>query len=111
MSRLKLYAVILGVGAAIGITVAEMWRRKVRHDSYLNYLPQPRESESEPADGDRLGGRMRGAANRLWMPVATSAKRDLTHLRRIRVGAPRPCAGAPAPAEVQPDAVPPVSAT
>jgi hypothetical protein len=110
MSKLKLYAVIMGVGAAIGITVAEMWRRKVRHDSYLNYLPPPRESESEPTVGGRSGGRMRGAANRMWMPVATSAKRDLTRLRRIRVGAPRPCGGAPAPAEPQPDAVP-LSAT
>jgi hypothetical protein len=111
MSKLKLYAAIMGVGAAIGITVAEMWRRNVRHDSYLNYLPPPREGESELAVGGRSGGRMRGAANRLWMPVATSAKRDLTRFRRIRVGAPRPNAGAPAPAEAQPDAVPPVSAT
>jgi hypothetical protein len=111
MNKLKLYAVIMGIGAAIGITVAEMWRRKVRDDSYLNYLPPPRESELGPADGDRSGGRMRGAANRLWMPLASSAKRDLTRLRRIRAGAPKPSAGAPAPADAQPDAVPPVSAT
>ena len=111
MSKLKMYAVIMGVGAAIGITVAEMWRRKVRDDSYLNYLPPPRESELGPADGDRSGGRMRGAANRLWMPLAASARKDLTRRRRIRAGAPRPGAGAPASPEAQPDGVPPVSAT
>ena len=111
MSKLKLYAVMIGVGAAIGITVAEMWRRKVRDDSYLNYLPPPRESELAPADGDRSGGRMRGAANRLLTPLAASANRDFTRLRRFRAGAPSPSAGAPVQAEAQPDAVPPVSAT
>jgi hypothetical protein len=111
MNKLKLYAAIMGIGAAIGITVAEMWRRKVRDDSYLNYLPSPREGEFGSADGDRSGGRVREAANRLWMPLASSAKRDLTRVRRIRAGAPKPSAGAPAPAEEQPDAVPAESAT
>jgi hypothetical protein len=111
MSKLKLYAVIMGVGAAIGIIVAEIWRHKVRDDSYLNYPPPPRGSELGAADGDRSGGWMRGAANRLWMPLAASAKRDLARLRRSRAGAPRPSVGARAPAKAQPDAVPPLSAT
>jgi hypothetical protein len=32
MDKLKLYAVVMGIGAVIGITVAEIWRRKMRHD-------------------------------------------------------------------------------
>jgi hypothetical protein len=97
MDKLKLYAVVMGIGAVIGITVAEIWRRKMRHDSYLNYLPPPRDRDGAPTDSDRSGGRMREVANRVWSPVAASAKSDWARLRRIRAGAPRPSIGAPAP--------------
>jgi hypothetical protein len=104
--KLKLYAALMGYGAVLGITVAEIWRRKVHHDSYLNYLPPPREREAPPADKERSDGRMRGAANRLWSPVTASANEQLTRLRRIRTGAPRSTAGAPVPPEEPPASAP-----
>ena len=84
MDKLKLYTVVMGIGAAIGITVAEIWRRKMRHDSYLNYLPPPRDRDGASTDSDPSGGRMRQVANRVWSPVAASAKSDWARLRRIR---------------------------
>jgi hypothetical protein len=113
MDKLKLYAVVMGIGAVLGVTVAEIWRRRMRDDSYLNYLPPPRDREGAATDSDRSGGRMRGAANRVWSPVAASARSDWARLRRIRAGAPRPGIGAPAPPEEQPDAAvpPPVAPT
>ena len=112
MDKLKLYAVVMGIGAVIGITAAEIWRRKMRHDSYLNYLPPPRDRDGSSTDSDRSGGRMCKVANRLLSPVAASAKSDWAGLRRIRAGAPRPSIGAPAAPEEQPDApMPPVPPT
>jgi hypothetical protein len=113
MDKLKLYAVVMGIGAVLGVTVAEIWRRRMRDDSYLNYLPPPRDREGAATDSDRSGGRMRVAANRVWSPVAASARSDWARLRRIRAGAPRPGIGAPAPPEEQPDAAvpPPVAPT
>lgn len=107
MDKLKPYAVVMGIGAVIGIMVAEIWRRKMRDDSYLNYLPPPRDGAS--ADKDRSGGRVRAAANRVWSPLAASAKRDWTRLQqRVSPWTPRPSISAPAPPENQPDApVPP----
>jgi hypothetical protein len=103
MNRLKLYAVVMGIGAVIGITVAEIWRRKVRDDSYLNYLPPPR--DGAPTDRDHSSGRVRAAANRVWSPLASSAKSDWARLQqRISPWAPRPSIRAPAPPEKQPDA-------
>jgi hypothetical protein len=112
MGKLKPYAVTLCVGAAAGVTIAETWRRKVHHDSYLNYLPPPvRDGETAIADEARSGGRLRGAADRLWLPVAASAKKDWMRTRRVRAGAPRPRAGDAPPAEVPPDAAPPATAS
>jgi len=96
-NKLKLYATLMGVGAVMGITVAELWRRNVHHDSYLDYLPPTLESKGPPADGERSGGRMHGATSRLWSPVAASANEQVTRLRRIRSGAARPAAGTPVP--------------
>jgi hypothetical protein len=107
--KLKLYAVLMAYGAVLGITVAEIWRRKVHHDSYLNYLPPPSEREASPADNARSDGRMRGAANRLWSPVTASANEHLTRLRRVRTGAPRPTAGASVQTEEEPPASAPTT--
>ena len=90
MGKLKRYAVVLGIGAVLGITIAETWRRKVLHDSYANYLPPPpAEREGATADGPSPAS-VRGAAKRLWFPVAASAREELMRIRRIRAGAPRP---------------------
>jgi hypothetical protein len=113
MDTLKRYAVVMGIGAALGITVAEIWRRKMRNDSYLNYLPPPRDDDAQ-TDSDRPGGgRVRAAANRVWSALAGSAKSDWARLQqRVSPWAPRPSISAPAPPENQPDApVPPGPAT
>jgi hypothetical protein len=93
--------VVLGIGAALGIWAAEMWRRRMLHDSYANYLPPPRESETPEASGGRPAGRVRGAVHRVWTPVAASARRDVIHVRRMRAGAPAP-GPEPAPSPVEP---------
>jgi hypothetical protein len=95
--NLKAYALMMGLGAVIGITIAEGWRRAVHHDSYADYLPPVAEREAESAETNRPEGRMRAAANRLWSPVAATAGRDLTRLRRVRAGAPKPTVDATAP--------------
>lgn len=98
MDKLKLYAVLMGIGAVLGITVAEIWRRKVRNDSYLNYLPPPVDRDATPTPKHPAGGRMREAANRVWSPIAASANADLARARRrIRTGPFGPSIGAPVP--------------
>jgi hypothetical protein len=111
MRKLKVYAVFLGIGAVLGIALAETWRRRVLHDSYANYLPPPLpHDESAPAPEPASAGRVRGAASRVWRPVAASARVDVIRVRRIRAHAPRPTADGPAgSAADRPDAsVPPV---
>jgi hypothetical protein len=110
MRRLKVYAVVMGIGAVLGIAVAEMWRRRMLHDSYTNYLPPPlHEDEEAPAPEAPSGGRVRGAATRVWRPVAASTRTEVIRIRRIRAGAPRPAADAPGPSEPESGAsVPPV---
>jgi hypothetical protein len=103
MRKLKLYAVILGIGAILGIALAETWRRKMLHDSYTNYLPPPPEEEVAPAPDARPGGRVRGVAKGVWRPVAASARADVIRVRRIRAGAPRPVAEARGGPEAQAD--------
>jgi hypothetical protein len=98
MGKLKFYAVVMGIGAVLGITVAEIWRRKVRHDSYLSYLPPPGDRDATPTPDHHARGRMRQAANRVWSPVADSATTDWARVRRrlrtgpfgTRIGAPVP---------------------
>jgi hypothetical protein len=95
MGEVKLYAILVGVGAAAGIALAEVWRRKVHHDSYLNYLPPVPEREIASENGAPPTGRVRAAVNRVWLPVAESARRERFQMRRIRVGAPKPQAASP----------------
>jgi hypothetical protein len=104
MRKLKVYAVVLGIGAILGIAVAETWRRKMLHDSYTNYLPPPLEEEVAPAPGARPGGRVRGVAKGAWRPVAASARTQVIRIRRIRLGAPPPTVEAPVAPEAQPEA-------
>jgi hypothetical protein len=93
LDNLKMFLFVLGLGALIGVAIAEGWRRAVHHDSYANYLPAGGESEDVvPSDADHANGRVRGAANRLWSPVAASAKRDWARLRRVPA---KPTASAP----------------
>jgi hypothetical protein len=87
----KRYAILMCIGAAIGITLAEMWRRMVYHDSYANYLPPAPPLESTPiATEPPPEGRVRRGAMRLVSPLAASARADLARVRRVRVGAPAP---------------------
>jgi hypothetical protein len=90
----------------IGVTLAESWRRAVYHDSYANYLPNTADGDDVSADAEESGGPARRAANRLWAPVAASAKRDWSRLQRMRAGAPRPSAGAPVGAPDRPVSAP-----
>src|SRR5215207_3661433 len=94
---LKQYAFLMGLGAVIAITLAEMWRRRVHDDSYMNYLPPIPEASNREASDASSGGRVRGASGRLWSPVAASARADLARLRRVRAGAPPPGASPSAP--------------
>jgi hypothetical protein len=105
MRKLKVYAVILGIGAVLGIAIAETWRRRMLHDSYANYLPpQLPRGDSAPAPEPRSSGRVRGAASRVWRPVAASARVDVIRVRRIRAGAPRPRAHPSVPPETAAEA-------
>jgi hypothetical protein len=112
MGKLKRFAIVLAIGAALGIAGAEVWRRTVLHDSYVNYLPPPLESEdgngTAGADGAPATGHVRRAANRLWSPVSASARLDLSRVRRIRAHAPRP-ASVPEPVPVETEADTPTS--
>lgn len=87
---LKRDLTLVGIGAVLGVVVAETWRRKLCGDSYLDLLPPIEDRAASPVEGEGSKGRIRGAADRLWSPVSASAQRDLAHLRRIRAGAPPP---------------------
>jgi hypothetical protein len=104
MRKLKVYGVVLGIGAVLGIAVAEMWRRTMLHDSYANYLPPPPEQAVTPAPEAHPGGRLRGAAKGAWQPMAASARTQVIRIRRIRLGAPPPTVEAPVAPEAQPEA-------
>jgi hypothetical protein len=102
MRKLKVYGVVLGIGAVLGIAVAEMWRRTMLHDSYANYLPPPLEEVARAPEA-RPGGRVRGVARGAWQPMAASARTQVIRIRRIRLGAPPPTVEAPAAPEAQAD--------
>jgi len=108
MDKLKRYVIVLAIGAALGIAGAEMWRRKVLHDSYVNYLPPPLEGEdgngTAATDGAAAAGHVRSAANRLWSPVSASARLDMSRVRRIRAHAPRPTGSQPGAVEPEVEA-------
>jgi hypothetical protein len=89
-NNLTVYAIVLGAGVIVGITLAEGWRRAALHDSYTNYLPDAGEGEDAAPDMTPASGPTHRAAGRLWSPIAASAKRDLARLRRRRTGAPKP---------------------
>ena len=84
MDKLKLYVVVMGIGAVLGVTVAEIWRRRMRDDSYLNYLPPPRDREgaaTAPVDGcvERPTGCGRQSRH---LPGATGRAYDASGLAR-----------------------------
>lgn len=93
---LKAYAIVMGAGVLIGITIAEGWRRAALHDSYANYLPPDTEGGDQARDVTPPRGPARRAVNRLWSPVEASARRDLARLQRRRSGAPSPSSTRPA---------------
>ena len=99
-SSLKNYEAAMVVGAVVALAVAEIARRKMHRDSYLDYLrPAPAGSpeSSRVAEGTVPRRPVRGAADRAWGAVAASARDDYSWLRRVRAGAPRPGAAPPPP--------------
>jgi|SRR6478609_5234335 len=93
----KRYLVVSAVTAALTLVLAERWRRTRYGDSYLNYLSPvqhdpPTRQEGSPARW------LRGAADRVWGPVAAAGNADRVRLQRIRTGFRRPTSPAAAPA-------------
>jgi hypothetical protein len=78
----------MAAGVLIGITIAEGWRRAALHDSYANYLPAAA-TDGDMAPDETPPRTARRAVNRLWSPIAASAKRDLARLRHSRSDAAR----------------------